>query len=104
MHGAKGGGPATIGGVAAQETRPCLFHFSQGFLFTLLFYSYCGVGKYCGYGGILWCGDIQYLWTQYWSFVRGQVKVFDVDTTFGFLCVPRFQWIPLQFLKTSVWR
>ena len=66
-------------------------------LHAFFVYSYCGFGKYCGYCGILWCGDIQYLWTQYWSFVRGQVQVFDFDTTFGFLCVPRFQWIPLQF-------
>ena len=33
----KGGGPASFGGVAARETRLCLFHFSQGFLLTLLF-------------------------------------------------------------------
>ena len=103
MHGAKGGGPATIGGVAARETRLCLFHFSQGFLSTLLFILFTVVLAstvvIVGY-----CRVAQHLWTQYWSFVRGQVKVFDFDTTFGFLCVPRFQWIPLQFLKTSVWK
>ena len=55
MHGAKGGGPASFGGVAARETRLCLFHFSQGFLFTPFFtltvvlastvviVGYCGV-------------------------------------------------------------
>ena len=37
------------------------FTFHRGFSSRFFFYSYCGFGKYCGYCGILWCGDIQYL-------------------------------------------
>ena len=98
-----------LGGGADRKSWLCLLHFPQGSLFYLPFFPIVVLTSTV----VLDLGDIVVLVifsTGYW--LSGVLVVVDsaavrfppfLDCDLGFF-VPRFQWIPLQFLKTSVWR